>query len=270
MRKASKNSPISNVIEIDAQTFLGHEGSAGHPIIGDLEEVDRELRDYYQRRSSNGVELFHEYLNLLLVLKIATGSQLSGFSAKFSLNSDYHRLFDIAIGSVIRNLRIVFLLMSSGYFLESHAALRMVQQWLETALILEGNPPTASLIFKSGSYTKLPKTEKQKAISSTPEIANLHSGMMKTFGKLSERTHVTPTAINLSKFNDPILGELPLISGIISDEMWDKDTLALAAMGKNATNIFVRHFKRVPVDWETVRRSVDRRFDGLISKQKTN
>lgn len=261
-RKSSNNSPINNIILMDARSIQGREGSAGFQIIEELERVDKDIHEYYEKRNGNGIGMFIKYLNLLVVLKIAIDSELMGFIPRFSRNTDYQHLLDISIGGVIRNLRIIKMLMMRGYFGESHAAMRMVTQWLETALVLEGDPRLAESIFKVGSYTKLNKSEKHKAINSNQDIKKIHDGMMKkAFGQFSERTHVTKTAINLSKFTDATEGEKPLFSGVISNGMWDRGSLGLAALSKNAVNIFVRHFKKVPVDWENTHQTVNYEFD---------
>ena len=264
--KSDNNSKINNFIKIEAKSLTGREGVAGSEIIKKLDQFDLKITKEYKSKSSSGVRLFEKYISLLVIMKLAINYEINGFQPKFNKNTDYSHVLDISISGAFRSLRIARSLMTSGYFAEAHATLRMAVQWMETALILEGNSRLASSIIKLGSYKKLPKNEKQKAINSKEQIKQLHRGMMKSFGKFSQGTHVTATSINLSRVKDAELGRQVTVSGLSSGQMWEKDTLALAVMARNSLNIFVRHFNKVPRNWEQTRQKVNSSFDKILEK----
>jgi hypothetical protein len=129
-----------------------------------------------------------------------------------------------------------------GYFMEAHVSIRMVEQWLELSVIVEADPSLANKVLEEGVKGAYLKNASQQS----PEFDKLLKAMVKTRSQLSQRGHVTRTAI---RFIAPSMGLV--LAGIGNDEMLKKDGLALAEMAMNVVRVLIRHFKTVPSHWNS-------------------
>jgi len=147
-------------------------------------------------------------------------------------------------------LRVAKKLLVEGYFPEMHATLRMVEQWLECSVIVEGNPAAASLLMEHGldGRNKEVKEAIDAARNSSEELRDIYRNMRNTFIKLSQRCHPLRTAFDLIRKKEE--KQQLFVSGIVSEEMFKKDTLALANMAVNSLNILLRHFRTLPPNWQ--------------------
>lgn len=208
-----------------------------------LDDYDRQVREYYLRLDNQSLRVFDQFMSLYTKLVVSIGEELPGFVPKFERGSPAQYVLASSASGAFRNLRVAHKLLLDGYFVEMHATLRMVEQWLECAVVVEGNPSAASRILGKG----ISSDDVQKALNSSKELKNLYRNMQKTFSKLSQRAHPTKTAFNLIRKKEA-RGDL-FVGSIVDEEMFDKDTRALATMAMNTINIFLRHFQKVPLDW---------------------
>lgn len=238
--------PLDNIIQIEIENIVGKEATVGGEIVEKLDKFDQQVRNYYLSLESPRLRVFNEFMSLFCLLIISIGFEIPLFTPKFKRNTPVQQVLDASASGSYRNLKVAYNLLLGGYVSEMHAIMRMVEQWLECAVIIEGNPSVAEHILKNGVY-KLPNNVLQRAIKSSQDLETLYTGMKKTFGKLSERAHVTKTSFDLSKITGT---EGPFIkTGIISDQVFHKDAGGLAHMAGNVLNIYLRHFKAVPTNW---------------------
>jgi hypothetical protein len=242
LNKSDKIHP-DNVIKIDLENLIGNEDTIGKEIIDKLNNFDRQVREYYLSLHNRSTQIFNEFLNLFSILMVSINHEIPGFVLKFKTGSQVQTLVAASASGSLRNLRVAYKLLLDGYFAEMHATLRMVEQWLECLVVVEGNPSAAPNILQKGISSK----HVQEALKSSKELKNLYAAMQKSFSKLSQRAHVTKIALDLSRMKEP--KEAFFISSVISEEMFCKDSLALATMAMNSLNVLLRHFQIIPDNW---------------------
>ena len=179
--KSEKMHP-DNVIEIDIKSLIGHEDTVGKEIIDKLDSFDHQVREYYLGLNNRSIQIFNEFMNLFSVLMVSINHEIPGFVPKFKIGSQVQTLLAASASGSFRNLRVAHKLLLDGYFAEMHAALRMVEQWLECAVVIEGNPSAASRILQSGISNK----DVKEVLKSSEDLKNLYNAMQKTFSKLSQ------------------------------------------------------------------------------------
>lgn len=224
-------------IEIHIEDIIGKE------MTHKLDEFDRLIRDYYLTLNNYSVRVFDQFMHLYSLLIISLKGEFPGFVPKFKRGSPVHSVLAASASGAFKSLRVAHKLLLDGCFAEMHVTLRMVEQWLECAVVVEGNPTAALRILEKG----ISGDDLRKALNSSMELKNLYRKMQKTFSKLSQRAHVTRTALDLIRPKGA-KGTF-IISGVVSKEMFCKDALALATMARNTVNIFLRHFQKMPSGW---------------------
>jgi len=215
----------------------------GKEAIKKLDDFDRHVREYYLGLDNQNLRVFDQFMQLYPQLMVSIAEGLPGFVPKLKRGSPAQYVLASSASGAFRNLRVVHKLLLHGYFVEMHATLRMVEQWLECAVVVEGNPNAASRISEEG----ISSDDVKRALNSSKELKDLYGNMRKTFSKLSQRAHPTKVAFNLSRKKEA--RDQLFISGVVSEEMFQKEARALATMAMNAMNIFLRHFQGVPLDW---------------------
>jgi hypothetical protein len=215
----------------------------GKETIQKIDDFDRQVREYYLGLNNQSLPVFDQFMQLYFQLMVAIAEELPGFVPKFKRGSPVQYVLATSACGALRNLRVAHKLLLDGYFVEMHATLRMVEQWLECAVVVEGNPSAASQILEKG----ISSDDLRKALNSSKELETLHSNMRKTFSKLSQRAHPTKTAFDLIRKKEA--KEQLLIGGIVEEEMFRKDAFALATLAVNSLNILSRHFYTLPFDW---------------------
>lgn len=213
-------------------------------MIQKIDDFDRQVREYYLGLDNQSLRVFDQFMQLYFQLMVSIAEELPGFVPKFKRGSPVQFVLATSACGALRNLRVAHKLLLYGYFAEMHATLRMVEQWLECAVVVEGNPSAASQILEKG----ISGNDLRKALNSSKELKNLHSNMKKTFSKLSQRAHPTKTAFDLIRKKEA-KGQSFIIGGMVSEEMFRKDAFALATLAVNSLNILSRHFYTLPFDW---------------------
>ncbi len=213
-------------------------------IVRSLENFDCQVKKYYLALDNQNIQVFDQLIQLYSELMLATVEDLPGFVSKFDKGSQVQYVLSTSASGAFRSLRVAHKLLLDGYFVEMHAALRMVEQWIECAVIVEGNPQAASRILEKG----ISNDDLRKALNYSKELKHLYKGMQKTFKELSQRAHPTKIAFGLIRKKEA-KGQV-FISGVVSEEIFHKDALALDNMVKNAINIYSRHFRKVPSSWQ--------------------
>ena len=225
------------------------ENIIGNTMMKELNEFDGKVREYYISLDSHCLRVFDQLMNLFALLMLAIGMDVPGFKPKFLKPSSAQAVLASSACGSFRNLRIANKLLLEGYYLEMHATLRMVEQWLECSVIVEGNPDAAALILESGLAKQDKEIEKaiKAALNSSEELRNLYKSMQVTFRKLSQRCHPLGTAFDLIRKKEA--KEQLFVGGIVSEEMFEKQAFALTDMAVNSLNILSRHFNKVPLEW---------------------
>lgn len=225
-----------------------------------LEKFDQRIKQYHLSLKDPSLNYFKEAIRLLHEIMLGISEPTLGWYPKFKLGSKMAQVLALSAVGSLRSLRASYKLLIGGYFIEAHASMRMVEQWLELSVIVEANPSLVNKVLEKGVKESYLKDARKKS----PEFDKLLKAMDKTFGKLSERGHVTKTAIRLitASTGNETMELVP--AGIGSDEMLRKDALALAGMTMNVVRVLRRHFRTVPSQWHS-------RFlltDKLIEKRK--
>jgi hypothetical protein len=253
-----------NVIKIDIKNLIGYKDSVGKEIIDKLDSFDRQVREYYLGLNNRSIQIFNEFMSLFSVLMVSINHEIPGFVPKFKIGSQVQTLLTASAYGSFRNLRVAHKLLLNGYFAEMHATLRMVEQWLECVVVIEGNPSAASTILQSGISSK----DIKEALKSSEDLKSLYNAMQKTFSKLSQRAHVTKTALDLSRMKKP--KEAFFMSSVLSEEMFCKDAVALANMAMNTLNVLLRHFQKTPDNWLNKFNEVRNNLRGLTGTAANN
>ncbi len=238
-------------IHIDAKQIRGREGSVGDEIVAQMERFEEEVQKWHPRLDQSSLETLDRYVSLLTVLKFSLLGELEGFTLKCG-DPRVRRVLDLAVSGMLRSLRASRLVMDKGFYSEAHALMRLCTDWMLASLAVEADKKLAFLVEKLGLRDGKVKSHALSAIFSNPELKALHDKVMKTFGHLSERAHVTKTAIALSTFSNASGVQHTSVGGIASEENWLKDTKALAALASNCTLVMTRHFSTVAGDWARV------------------
>jgi hypothetical protein len=226
-----------------------------------LEKFDEHVKQYHLGLQDPSLSHFREAIQLLTELIRGIVKPISGWQPKFTAGSTVAWIVALSAAGSLRSLLASYKLLIGGYFMEAHASLRMVEQWAELSVIIEANPSLANKVLKKGVKEEYIKS----ACNKSPEFNKLLKAMDKTFSNLSQRGHVTKTAI---QFVAPSVGndamELTL-AGNASDKMLRTDGLALAGMAMNVLKVLRRHFKTVPLDWHSRLISTDKLIEELKS-----
>jgi hypothetical protein len=235
----TKLQKVDKVLSIDVGDLYGKEDVYGEKILRFIDEFDSDLRRYYTRKESIG--MIEDALSIFAVLIIAVEGNVPGFMPKFK-TAEVQKVLKISASGCFRNIKVALKLLEKGYFLEMQSVLRMVEQWAECLILVEGNQIVATEILKEGVSDRLVKI----ALNSSKELQGIYAKMKGSFQKFSKRSHVTKTAIELSQRRGD---RQTFICGIRSDEMFRRDSIALTQMAVNAVNLLLRHFDAVPAKW---------------------
>lgn len=212
-----------------------------------LENFDERIKQYHLSLKDPSLNYFKEAIRLLYEIMRGIAEPTLGWYPKFKPGSKVAQVLALSAVGSLRSLLASYKLLTGGYFIEAHVSMRMVEQWLELSVIVEANPSLANKVLEKGVKEAYLKDARKKSL----EFEKLLKAMDKTFRQLSERGHVTKTAIRLitpSTCNETM--EL-VPAGIGSDEMLSKDGLALAGMTMNGIRVLRRHFRTVPLQWHS-------------------
>jgi len=212
-----------------------------------LENFDERIKQYHLSLKDPTLNYFKEAIRLLHEIMRGIAEPTLAWHPKFKHGSKVAQVLALSAVGSLRSLLASYKLLIGGYFIEAHVSIRMVEQWLELSVIVEANPSLANKLLEKGVKEAYLKDARKKS----PEFDKLLKAMDKTFQTLSERGHVTKTAIRLIT---PSTGNetMQLVTaGIGSDEMLRKDGLALAGMTMNVVRVLRRHFRTVPLQWHS-------------------
>lgn len=207
-----------------------------------LEEFDERIKQYHLSLQTPSLDYFKEAIRLLAETIHGIVEPTLGWHPKFTNESAVARVLALSAAGSFRSLLTSYKLLMDGYFMEAHVSIRMVEQWLELSVIVEADPSLANKVLEEGVKGAYLKNASQQS----PEFDKLLKAMVKTRSQLSQRGHVTRTAI---RFIAPSMGLV--LAGIGNDEMLKKDGLALAEMAMNVVRVLIRHFKTVPSHWNS-------------------
>lgn len=212
-----------------------------------LEEFDERIRQYHLSLKDPSLNYFKEAIRLLREIIRGIVEPTLEWHPKFKVGSKVAQVLILSAGGSLRSLLASYKLLIAGYFLEAHVSIRMVEQWLELSVIVEANPSLANEVLEKGVQGAYLKDVRRKS----PEFDKLLKTMRKTFGELSQRGHVTRTAIRLvtQSTGHDTMKLVP--AAIKSSEMLGKDSLALAGMTMNVIRVLKRHFRTVPLQWNS-------------------
>jgi hypothetical protein len=212
-----------------------------------LEKFDERVKQYHLSLQDPGLNHFKDAIRLLAEMIRGIVEPTSGWHPKFTAGSKVAWVVAISAVGSLRSLLTSYKLLISGYFMEAHASIRMVEQWAELSVIVEANPSLANKVLEEGVKKEYLKSAHKKS----PDFDRLLKAMDKTFRKLSQRGHVTKTAI---RFIAPSIGNEAMelvLAGVASNEMLRLDGLALAGMTMNVLRVLGRHFRTVPSQWHS-------------------
>jgi hypothetical protein len=212
-----------------------------------LEKFDERVKQYHLSLQDPSLNYFKEAIRLLAEMIRGIVEPTSGWHPKFKAGSPVAQVIALSAAGSLRSLLASYKLLVDGYFLEAHVSIRMVAQWSELLVIIEANPSVANKVLEEGVKEEYLKYARKKSL----EFDKLLKAMKKTFRELSQRGHVTKTAIRFiapSTSNEAV--EL-VLAGVGSDEMLRKDGLALAGMTLNVVRVLGRHFSAVPSQWNS-------------------
>lgn len=207
-----------------------------------LQEFDNRIKQYHVSLQVPGFDYFQEAVRLLADMIRGIVEPTPGWRPKFTNRGPIAQVLALSAAGSFRSLLASHKLLLDGYFMEAHVSIRMVEQWLEVPVIIEADPSLANRVLETGVKKKYRENVGKKS----PELGRLLKDMRKTCGQLSQRGHVTKTAI---RFVAPSMGLV--LAGIGNDEMLKKDSLELAEMAMNVVRVLIRHFKTVPSDWNS-------------------
>lgn len=204
-----------------------------------MDKLDEQVTQYYLSLNDTYLYLFDKLLKLLcrLILGIA---QIESFEPTYDRNSAVEQAVAAAACGCFRTLRICRQLLLKGYFVEMHAASRMLTEWLKFAVIVKACPEESNRILERGVNSKVLNKAK-----SNPEAASILAKMEKSFRELSRRAHATVTALSLIKRDN----RRYFLGGIVGEDMFRKDVKGLAKMALNVNMVLMKHFSTVPEDW---------------------
>lgn len=140
--------------------------------------------------------------------------------------------------------------------------LRLVEQWLEAAVVVEFCPEYASEILENG----VSKAMIAKVSESHPEAKEIFKKMTGTFSKFSQRAHCTKTSIRLVRAPGTDSDRL-FLTGTMAEKMLHTDALALTIMCLNSVRILLRQFEEAPADW---RRRLKQIENQIVVPHKSN
>lgn len=231
----------------------------GEKMIQNLDQWEGQNRQYYLTLRNPNLPLFERLLHLHVRLILSTAQKVSGFVPKcVELGPVSWVVLYSAVGS-FRNLRVAHKLLLDGYYPEMHNILRMAEQWLECAVVVEVYPEIAKQVLEHGMQKRYIGRYLDQLKTSNTESGELYRAMQKTFHTLSQRAHPLPTAFRLMTREDT--GNIGLIlSGVLSEEMFARDASYLTNMAKNALVVLKRHFQEVPVEWNAEFREILQRM----------
>lgn len=226
-----------------------------------LEKFDERVKQYHLSLQDPSLNYFKEAIRLLAEIIRGIVEPTSGWHPKFTAGSTVAWVLALSATGSLRSLLASYKLLVEGYFMEAHFSIRMVEQWSELSVIVEANPSLANKVLEEGMKEAYRKYARKKS----PEFDKLLKAMDKTFAQLSQRGHVTKTAIRfVARSIDSEAIEL-VLAGVASDEMLRKDGLALAGMTMNVVRVLGRHFRKVPSQWHSRFVSNDRLIEELKS-----
>lgn len=156
-----------------------------------LEKFDEHVKQYHLGLQDPGLNHFKEAIRLLTEIIRGIVEPTSGWHPKFTAGSTVAWVVALSAAGSLRSLLASYKLLIDGYFMEAHASLRMVEQWAELSVIVEANPSLADQVLEKGAK----EAHREFARKKSPEFDKLLKAMGKTFAKLSQRGHVTKTAI---------------------------------------------------------------------------
>ncbi len=167
------------------------ENLSGENIIEKLDEVDQDLKKYHLELSNRNLLLFNEFMELFSQLVVSMYKEVPGFMPKFSKGTPMMKVVLASACGSFRCLRIAHKLLLKGYYPEMHCILRMVNQWSECSVIVEGDPRAASLIWNHGLNRNKEAIKKSiESIKNSNEELKNHLAKMKTQSQiLSQRCH---------------------------------------------------------------------------------
>lgn len=231
----------------------------GEKMIQNLDQWDVQNRGYYLALQNPNLPLFERLLHLHVRLILSTTKKIPGFVPKYvELGPVSWVVLYSAVGS-FRNLRVAHKLLLEGYYPEMHNILRMAEQWLECAVVVEAYPEIAKQVLEHGMQKRYIGRYLSQLKTSNTKPGALYRAMQKTFHTLSQRAHPLPTAFRLITREDA--GEIGLLlSGVVSEEMFTIDASHLTDMAKNALVVLSRHFQQVPPDWNAEAREIIHRL----------
>jgi hypothetical protein len=212
-----------------------------------LEKFDERIKEYHLSLKDPSLNYFKEAIQLLHEITRGISEPTLGWHPKFKAGGKVAQVLALSAAGSLRSLLASYKLLISGYFVEAHVSIRMVEQWLEPSIVVEANPSLANKVLENG----VKEEYLRDARKTSPEFDRLLKAMDKTFHELSQRGHVTKTAIRLitiSSGNEPMK---LAAAGIGNDEMLRTDGLALAGMTMNVIRVLGRHFRKVPLQWNS-------------------
>jgi hypothetical protein len=207
-----------------------------------LQEFDDHIKQYHLSLQVPGLDYFQEAIRLLADIIRGIAEPTPGWHPKFTNGGPVAQVLALSAAGSLRSLLASHKLLLDGYFMEAHVSIRMVEQWLEVPVIVEADPSLANKVLEEGVKRKYLRDAGRKS----PEFDRLLQAMRNTRKQLSQRGHVTKTAI---RFIAPSMGLV--LAGIGNDEMLNRDGLALAEMAMNVVRVLIRHFKTVPSHWNS-------------------
>jgi hypothetical protein len=230
-----------------------------------LDQRDAKTREFYLGLKDPSLRFFESLLRLNSELTLAIAADIPSFSPKFPKATPIQTVLARSAAGCLRELWVARKLLLDGYVLEMHATMRMIIEWLQFAVFVEQYPETAETILEHGM--KYMSKYRNRLLRSRTELATkiykpMRIGRESTYDKLSQRVHAFRRAMDLTARPDGAI----LFAGVCSEEMFPKEALALAGMAHNALTILMRHFQKVPKQWndelqETYRRMEQRRLD---------
>lgn len=212
-----------------------------------LEEYDERIREYHLSLKDPSLNYFKEGIRLLHEMIRGIVEPTSEWHPRFKARSKVAPVLLLCAAGSLRSLLASHKLIIGGYFMEAHLSIRMVEQWLELSVIVEANPSLADKVLEEGVQGAHLKAARRKS----PELAKLLKAMREQFEELSKRGHVTKTAIRLvaQSTGADTMKLAPAAMG--SGKMLGKDSLALAGMTMNVIRVLKRHFRTVPLQWNS-------------------
>jgi hypothetical protein len=208
----------------------------GKDLILQMEGDEEKIKDFHLKLNAPGEQvltaLLGLYFSLLRDLRLREGDYIQ---EKQSSKEGYRLCFAAACGC-FRTLRVCRRLLLYGLFIEMHATMRMLIEWLKCVLALKIDSKAAAQALRKGIDWK-----DIKPISD--EDRQLKKDLQEEWGELSARCHITKTAFRL------LPPDLGLIGGDMNPEVFRKESLEVANMARNALELLLDHYDKMPPEW---------------------